>query len=592
MLQLLRNTLVQQLAAHKHSTLESTMAVASALIDTSVALLLNKDKKEARKLRISEIQREIDYVQQELQSLARSHLLSSITLFKEGLLYLNKLQSTSGGDQAKTTYSFAQAKDKQVVGSAAYFKNLKLTNLDETETRALSAAKRDFEEARIKAIEAFNNEALDPQDRIQAMVIRVAATMLESVDHPEDVLAVCISCLKELHSLPKVKESFSLEINRWFGYDFNKKYRRQIISSVCRINHAVRSAAVMIAKKGELLTFPSIDKENALDRLDPLHDHRVAASLGKVEMEHYSLTPLVLGQEDEKDKKPKIPQGIATNSHGHFIVGDEWDADAKIFDADGNFHYALCDFPIDDKSAVVTVLDVATDGFDNVYVLVELQGKSLGVERYKMIKFDQEGNTKGDFFLRKETKEVLRITVNVHNEILVLCQSATCTSEEQIKSVVDVYKCEGHFNHSFGEETLQSPQDFCTTSDGRVIVLDRDDQRPMSALVFGPNEEFIEILQLDLVENAEKPCTRLRSSIASLKGGNHLVIAIPSESSQDEPVRILRYDADRNDFLPSILIPMEVKGPVSTRGIAVTPAGRIAVGLLDKAGGQNRVLVV
>ena len=365
------------------------------------------------------------------------------------------------------------------------------------------------------------------------------------------------------------------------------------MSSVCRINLAVRSAAVMIAKEGELLTFPLIDKENALERLDPLHDHRVAISLGKVEMDQYSLKPLVLGQKDEKDKKPKIPQGIATNSCGHFIVGDEWDGDAKIFDVDGNFHYALCGFPIDDESAVVTVLDVATDGFDNVYVLIELQGKSLGGARYKMVIFDQEGNTKGDFFLREKTKEVLRVTVNMHNEILVLCCSGgTCTSEEQIKSVVDVYKCDGHLDRSFGEETLQSPQDFCTTNDGRVFVLDRDNQGPMSALVFGPNEEFIENLQLDLVENTEKPCTKLRFSIASLKGGNHVVIAIPSEISQDEPVRILRYDADRNDFLPSILIPTEVKGPVSTRGIAVTPAGRIAVALLEKAGGESGVLVV
>ena len=136
------------------------MAVASALIDTSVGLLLNKDTEEARKLRESEIQREIDYVQQQLQGLARSHLLSSITLFKEGLLYLYKLKSTSDENQAKTTQSFAVAKDKQVAVpfgqsrvdrvSAESLKNLKLTNLDEPETRALLAAKRDFEEARIK----------------------------------------------------------------------------------------------------------------------------------------------------------------------------------------------------------------------------------------------------------------------------------------------------------------------------------------------------------------------------------------------------------------------------------------------------------
>ena len=290
------------------------MAVTSALFDTSVGLLVNKLREEAEKLRESDVQREIDYIKLQLDGLARSQLLSSITLCKEGVLHLFKLKCRTGEDQAKITQSGEGIEDRLVALFASRspidripnlsrdLNDLKLTNLDDTEEKALSAAKKDFEQARIKAIEAFNNESLHPCDRIQAMVIRVAATMLENVDHPEDALPVCISCLEELHALPEVKESFRVAINKPFKYRYYKEYRRQIISSVCRINIAVRNAAVMIVKEGKL-NWPliAIGEEN----IDPLHHHKVTDILRKLEILHYSFD-----QVDEEDK-PLIRQGKA-----------------------------------------------------------------------------------------------------------------------------------------------------------------------------------------------------------------------------------------------------------------------------------------
>ena len=570
------------------------MAVTSALFDTSVGLLVNKLREEAEKLRESDVRREIDYFKLQLDGLARSHLLSSITFCREGVLHLFKLKCSTGEDQAKITQSGEGIEGKQVAVFASRspidrlpnlsrdLNDLKLTNLDDAEERALSAAKKDFEQARIKAIEAFSNESLPPCDRIQAMVIRVAATMLENVDHPEDALPVCISCLEELHALPEVKESFSVEINKPFKYRYYKEYRRQIISSVCRINHAVRNAAVMVAKKGELFSLPLID--NGVEEIDPLHDQRVAESLGKLEMQHYSVTALTLGQKNEKEK-PKIPQGIASNSNGHFIVGDEWDRSIKIFDRDINFQSSFCGAPIDDENTIVGIADVATDIFDNVYVLVELHEKSSSTACFKIYLFDQQGNTKHHFFLRKETTQVLRVTVSRHNEILVLGDS----SEENTKSVVDVYNPnDGEFIRNFGEKTLNRAEDLCATSDGRVVVLDRDDQGALSVLVFGPDDKCISDDFLKHFEEKERVITKLRSSIASHRESNHVVIAIPSE--QGDPLQILRLDIDSGTFLPNILLPVE--GLVSTRGISVTVEGRIALSLLDKTGGDSKVLVV
>ena len=289
-------------------------AVGLPLLNTSVGLLVKKDTKEVGKMKQGRVHREIDDVRLQLDGLARSHLLSSITLCREGVLHLFKLKSRTGEDQVKiaqsnegigkgevTVYASRSPIDR-IPNLSRDMKDFKLTNLDDEEERALSIAKIDFEKARIKAMEAFNNESLSPCDRIQAMVIRVAATMLENVDHPEYALLGCISCLEELHALPEVKKSFSVEINKPFKYHFSKEYRRQIISSVCRINHAVRNATVMIGKEGKL-NWPSI--AIGVENIDPLHHHKLTDILHKLGILHHSFD-----QVDEEDK-PLIMQGKA-----------------------------------------------------------------------------------------------------------------------------------------------------------------------------------------------------------------------------------------------------------------------------------------
>ena len=565
------------------------MDKASVLFHTSVGLFVNTDQATARQLGERDIQREIENVQWQLNALARSYLRSSITFFREGVLHLFKLRNKGSDeeDYTKTEHFGAgiQNKCKQVevysVSStnpicdvSRGLKDLKLTNLNDANRRALQDAKKNFEEARKKAVDAFNNDALSASDRIQAMVIRVSAAMLLNVDHPEDALEVCILCLEELHSLPEVQESFSRHLKKGFKNPF-KNDRKQIITSVCRINHAIRNAAVMIAKEGELLTFPSI--ESGGEKIDPLHDHRVADILRKLEMPQYSITPITIGEKNE-NKKPKIPQGITVNSQGHFIVGDEWEQTVKVFDRSG----FLRQLPIDKEKTIGSISDVTTDREDNVYVLVKQE------KRFKIIVFDLEGNWKHEFFLKGKTAEVLRMTVNNSSEVLVLAEN----SEKHARSVVEVYKSNGDIVRSFGEETLNSAQDICTTSDGRVIVLDRDDQCVLSVQVFHPNGQYIEDL-FESVKKAEKPIAKLRSSIACHQVSNSVVIAVPSEISKnrkDAPVRILKYELEEKQLISSIDLPM--KGLVSTRGVTVTVGGRIAVGLLDKSGGDSKVLVV
>ena len=548
----------------------------SALFDFSVALLVDKDSVESRQLKESDIRQKIDYVKLQLNGLVRSYLLSSITHYSEGVLHLFKLKSSSNKDEMENA-AYARSLTNPMTNVSQTLKDLTLSNLDEAETRALKAAKKAFENARKKAIDAFNNETLPIFDRIKAMAIRVAATMLANIDHPEDALIVCLKCLEELHNVKEIQDNFSLEIHTermWHG--FYKDYRRQIISSVCRINHFVRSAAAVIAKEGELLTWPQIEIEGG--KLDPLHDHRLAEGLRQQKKPHYEITPSALGEEGES-MKPKIPQAIVVNSQDHCIVAEEWDNSVNIFEISPD--RLLRQISIGEESRIV---DVAIGDQDDVYVLLELNAKTERA-RFKIFVFDEEGNKKKDFFLRDKTEDVSRMAMN-NNKIFVLTKVFEIPG-----GAVDVYDSDGQFTGlRFGEETLNCPQDICCTNDGLVVVLDRDDQCVMSAQMFNTiNGQHIDNDLLESVEQEEKTIKKLRSSIACHQVSNDVVIAFPSEIDQ-EPVRILKYDMSDGMLLPSVLLPMT--GQVSTRGVAVTTQGRIAIGLLDKDEGDSKVLIV
>lgn len=574
------------------------MASEKDLFETAVGLLMRKVREEAKKLTEGDIVRGIEDFKSQLNALGRSHLLTSITFFKEGLLTLFKLfnKIKVSEHQTETKRAGRQRKDTQMeVGTQSdpvnmvsrSLENFKMTNLDEDDLRVLSSAKDDFKQARIKATEAFNNEALYTLDRIEAIAIRVAAKILENVDHPDEALAVCKLCLEDLHSLKEVQDSFGAELNKGFYYRFNKEERRQIISSVCRINRAIYDVASSVGKDGELLTFPLIF--NGRELVNPLHDSRVAEILAKIDMKHYSVTPLSLGQTDENDNKLKIPQGIAANSQGYLVVGDEWNRNVKVFDSGGKYQFSL---PIlsdaSDSNSILSIVDVAIDSNDNVYVLVELQ--KSGSACYRVYEFDKQAQCRPFLLSREEGEngEILRLTVNNNSELLALIALAD-SSDQTIEGIVEVYT-DGQYKRGFGGKHVKSAQDVSVASDGRIIVLDRDDDYVLAIHVFHSDETHSFQFKVK-----EPLMADMRPSAACYQVLNHIVIAVPCTISGERDkhlVKILIHDVQDNkhEFVRSI--ELQTGGLVSTRGIAVTVQGHIAVGILDKIEGDSRVLVV
>ena len=479
---------------------------------------------------------EIELIKFQLDALAKSHLLTSITLFKEGLLSLFKvLDRKERGDYrsktAQLTADLSAENQKDVSQesprglSSTFYQGLqdfKLANLNEEGHRALLTAKEDFHQARLKATEAFNNEGLSTLNRVQAIAIRVAAKILENVDHPQEALAACKMCLEDLHSLKRVQESFSGELTKGFRRPlFGKEERRQIIASVCQINRAIYDVMSMIGKSGELLSLPLIGEGK--DAINPLHDSRVAEILCRLDMEQFSVQPLTLGQQDEKDNQLKIPQGIAADSQGRITVGDEWDCDVKVYDSSGKFQYSFPCPPSGDPNTVSSIADIATDNGDNAYLLIEVEKSTMAY--YQVYVFTKQSVIQC-FSLREEPRKVLRMTLNKENEVLVI---ADVLDQSCSKSIVEVYSKAGQFMHSFGEQHLKCSQDLTVAGDGRILVLDKDDDCSLTIHVFFPNGKHS--FQFN-VDKQKEPCNqRSRPSIICYQALSHVVVAVPCKNS-------------------------------------------------------------
>ena len=183
----------------------------NAVFKATIGLLVNKGRdKLAEKLNEGDVTdqkfrglivREIDEIKSKLDGLARQDLLASISLLKEGIeLLYDVFESARYSTEHRAIEAAATACVEQF-DIAKGMRKLELSALDEPSTRKLTKAKKGFEEARLGATNAFSNEALELPDRLLAMQYRVMATILETIDNPEDCLPVCKVCIEDLQDV-------------------------------------------------------------------------------------------------------------------------------------------------------------------------------------------------------------------------------------------------------------------------------------------------------------------------------------------------------------------------------------------------------
>ena len=450
------------------------MTIMSSIVTTvfkaTIGLLVNKGRdKAAEKLKDGDVTdqkfrglivREIDDIKKKLDGLSRKDLLASMSFFKEGIEHLYEVFANA---RSRSEYGAltTQAACAEAFSLAQGMRNLELTDLDESAMRALSNAKKRFEDSRRKATEAFNNESLETSDRILAMQYRVMATILETVDNPADAVASCRVCIEELNSLPAVRNSFEVQLKKGLGAVkalFGKDERRNIISNVCHVNRVIYDVTQTVGKDFSFCISPTVDTGEG--KVDPLRDGRVTKVLRTQGMEHCCVTPWSLGQEGDKEHRLKWPEGIATNSSGHFIVGDDKDTNVKVFDSAGTF-IKLFSLPNDDVDTKLALFDVATDKNDNIYVLVGLH--KPGTDRYQTYGravyklFNNPADLHHKFLVRGHYFWG-RLTITDSSKVVVL------TSR-----VIDVFTTDGQFVCSFGENVRA--WDITAAKNGRVLTL-------------------------------------------------------------------------------------------------------------------------
>ena len=443
---------------------------------------------------------DIKDIKSKLDAMSRKDLGAAVDFFETGLRCLNAAVYGRHSDSAirRAAQESERNKEKRLdeltlpsatspettVVLASRVKNIQLTNLvDEEAKRALFDAKDRFSDARKKATDASNNEALSTFDQITAIRYRVMAAMLESaadmaVGTAGDLrstlkraLPECEQCLEKLHSLPAVQKSFNVEIEKSLlnvRGRFGKDERRDIISIVCQINRVIYDATQAAGGDVNACVWPSVDTDE--DKVDPLRDGRISKVLHKVNMEHCCVT-WSFGQQGDEEHKLKNPRGIATNHRGQFLIADSGDKTVKVFDSNGKFDSRF-NPQTDDADTKLYILDVATAGEDdNIYLLVGL--KKPGAEEWEgeveVQVFNKTGDLQHKFPARRGGWGRLTVTSGKkRGKILLLTHDVD-------GYVVDVHEASGEFVCSFGGGVFKFARDITATCDGRVMIVDRGD---------------------------------------------------------------------------------------------------------------------
>ena len=511
------------------------------------------------------IVREIDAVKSKLDGLARRDLLAAIDFFEEGIVLLHEVVQSSISPSSS--------------GVTDAIRALELSDLkDESSQLLLSNCKKRFEDARRKATEAFNDEALKPSDRVLAMGYRIMATVLEMVGNPSAALSSSRMCIERLNSLPVVQNCFAFEVKKHFRSRFSKQERRDIISETCRLNRIIYDITVMTRGFGHrelgdiLSSWPCVEVDAGSETINPLLDPKVLKCLQKQGLQTHSCLPWTFGQEGSKEQTLKRPCGITANSMGYFIVTDYKDGNVKLFDNNGIF---LSSFRpvVDDVTGAVLVHDVATDGNDNIYVLVTIEDHDSG-EMNSFVFLKTPNNM---FSLKKGfvSSSWTWSSLAISSKGKILVRGVLVDG----KHAVDIYETDGQFVRRFGEKELEMSSAVAGTINEGVLVA-TEGRNCYRVNLFNQKGKRVGQFQVDKeFHYPQMTCHK--------ESGNVVVAGLHLEEGNNRRLEVVILNQG-GEFVRNI--EHEIKNLISLRGITVTMDGRIALVCGDNVG--FKILVV
>ena len=373
--------------------------------------------------------RELDDIKKKLEGLSRKDLLSSCTLLQEGvdLLYLSlsklnfqqqALTTETEDDRAKTSAMTTGVESEimnEVMKLSCAMEKLKLNVNSECEI-----AKKRFEDARLKANDAFSNEALSLKDKIFAVELRMVSEILERLDNPEIAITGCLSLLKKLHSLPAIQEVFNVYMNGGVKSLMNKAERVDTVKSIMLINYVLFE---YVSKFGSTYAFvpawPTIElTEHSFNPILHWQEISTRKSMGDELHQHPSRLELSTVEHD-------LYCQVAVNGYGD-VFGAHGANSVAVISKTGEKKevelpatYRECE--IVDRN----IAGVAVDKNNNVYIVEGLKTRTVnGDERslYVLYILDANYNVKQEYkldFLNTTTRDSVSIAVKKNNDIVI-----------------------------------------------------------------------------------------------------------------------------------------------------------------------------
>ena len=257
------------------------------------------------------IVRELTNINTKLDCISRKDLSSSYCFLKEGVDLLNDAIDKSKLEHPAVRNETCDELDilNEALELPEAMEKIKINSKKEFESATMR-----FRDARIKATEAFSNEALDIDDRIFAAKLRIVSEILECLESPETAVTGCLSFLQNLHSLPAIREIFSAYLDGGFLARFNKQERKEKVKSVMLINYVLFHFNFKFTRKfTNKLRWPGAATELGDRSFNPILDWQEVSTKMRWRGELAQISKeLKLGRQ-------VIPYLSAVNSHGEVL---------------------------------------------------------------------------------------------------------------------------------------------------------------------------------------------------------------------------------------------------------------------------------
>ena len=422
--------------------------------DTSAAKLKDGDVTDAKIREI--LMRELSDVKAKLDGLSRANLLSSYRFLKEGVELLNAYLDKSTIDEKavlnKADDDCGSDKTSKIpsgAGSDILNKALELSyaveKLKVNSDKEFESVKDRFKYARIRATDAFSNEALSIQDRIFAGKLRVVSEILECLESPERAITGCLSFLQDLHCLPAIREIFSVHLNPGIKSMLNKAERVENVKSVMLINYVLFE---YVSKFSCNCPFEALASMPVVDLCDIsfhpiLNWQKVSTRKSLSKQLLHPPNGLILDEE-------VIPGLSAVNVRGEIIVGG-YPNNIKTISKTGKTEVVQLPDPIEGEVNTQCIVGLAVDNDNNVYIIRRVSARTENgcVECYLLNVLDESYNVKSHCvldFLKSSHYDWIRIAMNKINHIVMIRYEDP-----------NVYVCDetGQLKHKFERESLE-----------------------------------------------------------------------------------------------------------------------------------------